>query len=229
MANSFKEKLKRDEVVVVLNPDHPSPSLTEFVASLGFDGIFIDCEHGTASIERVQEMCRAARAANVQSIVRPESNAPHLITRYLDAGAGGVMVPHIETADDARRVVATVKYARPTDWKDKVIVIMIESLAAISQLPEILQVEGVDVFFLGPNDLSHSMGFPAQMHHPNVKAVVKKATANIRQAGHVPGTLVTRDTAPEFVAAGSRYLYEHVNNLTAAGARDFRSRLNGAG
>jgi 4-hydroxy-2-oxoheptanedioate aldolase len=65
MANAFKEKLLRDEVVVVLNPDHPSPSLTEFVASLGFDGVFIDCEHGVASVERVQDMCRAARASGV--------------------------------------------------------------------------------------------------------------------------------------------------------------------
>ena len=63
VANTLKQKLKRDEIVVVVNPDHPSPSLTEFVAGLGFDGIFIDCEHGMATIERVQEMCRAARAA----------------------------------------------------------------------------------------------------------------------------------------------------------------------
>ena len=115
MANAFKDKLGRDEVVVVLNPDHPSPSLTEFVASLGFDGVFIDCEHGVASVERVQDMCRAARAAGVQSIVRPESDAPFLITRYLDAGAGGIMVPHVESAAAAREIVETVRYARPKD------------------------------------------------------------------------------------------------------------------
>ena len=74
--NHFKEKLRRDEIVVVVNPDHPSPSLTEYVAGLGFDGVFIDCEHGMATVERVQEMCRAARAAGVQSIVRPESAGP---------------------------------------------------------------------------------------------------------------------------------------------------------
>lgn len=76
MANLFKDKLKRGEVVVVVNPDHPSPSLTEFIGGLDFDGVFIDCEHGVASVERVQDMCRAARAAGVKSIVRPETNAP---------------------------------------------------------------------------------------------------------------------------------------------------------
>jgi len=227
MANQFKEKLNRDEVVVVLNPDHPSPSLTEFIAGLGFDGVFIDCEHGMATIERVQEMCRAARAAGVQSVVRPESDAPFLITRYLDAGAGGVMVPHIDTAAAARQVVETVRYARPKDHQDKVVIAMIESLTAIANLSEILSVDGVDVFFVGPNDLSHSMGYPAQMHHPEVKAMVKTVTAQIRAAGKVPGTLVISDTVVEFVAAGCRYLYEHANSFIVAGATDFKRRLNG--
>src|SRR5947208_4847170 len=137
MANKFKQKLKRDEVVVVVNPDHPSASLTEFVAGLGFDGVFIDCEHGMASIESVHEMCRAARVAGIQSVVRPESDAPFLITSYLDAGAGGVMVPHIETAAAARRVVAAVRYARPHDFGDKVIIAMIESLVAVENLSEL--------------------------------------------------------------------------------------------
>jgi 2-keto-3-deoxy-L-rhamnonate aldolase RhmA len=225
--NPFKEKLKRDEVVVVVNPDHPSPSLTEFVAGLGFDGVFVDCEHGMATIERVQEMCLAARAAGVQSIVRPESDAPFLVTRYLDAGAGGVMVPHIETAAAAQRVVETVRYARPKDHADKVVIAMVESLAAIDNLPELLAVDDIDVFFIGPNDLSHSMGFPAQIHHPEVKAMVKRAAAQIRAAGRVPGTLVVSSTAAEFVAAGCRYLYEHANNFIAIGARDFVDHLSG--
>jgi 2-keto-3-deoxy-L-rhamnonate aldolase RhmA len=228
MTNTFKERLRRDEVVVVLNPDHPSASLTEFIAGLGFDGVFIDCEHGTASVETVQDMCRAARAAGVQSIVRPESDAPFLLTRYLDAGAGGVMVPHIETAAAARRVVETVRYARPKDFGDKVVIAMVESVTAIANLPELLAVEDIDVFFIGPNDLSHSMGLAGQMHHPAVKEQVKKASASIRAAGKVPGTLVVRETAAEFVAAGCRYLYEHANNLLATGARDFSHRLAGA-
>jgi len=227
MANPFKEKLKRDEVVVVLNPDHPSAALTEFVAGLGFDGIFVDCEHGTASTESVQEMCRAARAAGVQSIVRPESDAPFLITRYLDAGAGGVMVPHVDTADAARRIVETVRYARPKDHTDKVVIAMVESVTAIANLPDLLAVEGIDVYFIGPSDLSHSMGLAGQLHHPDVKIEVKRAAAKIREAGKVPGTLVISTTAAEFVHAGCRYLYEHANNFLTAGARDFRRQLNG--
>ena len=225
MTNTFKDKLRRDEVVTVVNPDHPSPSLAEFVAGLGFEGIFIDCEHGMATIERVQEMCRAARGVGVQSIVRPESDAGWLITRYLDAGAGGVMVPHIDTADAARRVVETVRYARYRDHKEKVVVVMVESTAALVNLPDMLQVAGVDVFFVGPGDLSQSIGMPGQMHHPDVQALVAQTIRRIRDAGRMAGTLVTRDTAADFVAAGARYLYEHANNLLMTGAEDFKTRL----
>jgi 2-keto-3-deoxy-L-rhamnonate aldolase RhmA len=228
MANAFKEKLRRDEVVVVLNPDHPSPSLTEFVAGLGFDAVFIDCEHGFAGVERVQDMCRAARAAGVQSIVRPESNEPFLITRYLDAGAGGVMVPHVDTAQAARRIVETVRYARPYDHQDKVVVAMIESMTAIANLQDLLVVDGIDVFFIGPNDLSHSMGYPAQMHHPEVRAIVKRTSGAIRASGKISGTLVIADTVAEFVLAGCRFLYEHANNFTVSGATNFRERLSKA-
>jgi 2-keto-3-deoxy-L-rhamnonate aldolase RhmA len=229
MVNAFKEKLKRDEVVIVLNPDHPSPSLTEFIAGLGVDGVFIDCEHGVASVERAQDMCRAARVAGIQSIVRPETDAPFLIARYLDAGAGGVIVPHVDTAAAARRIVEAVRYTRPRDHEDKVIVVMIESLTAIENLSEMLTVEGVDVFFIGPNDLSHSMGHPAQMHHPEVKAMVKTVSAKIRAASRTPGTLVTSETTAEFAAAGCRFLYEHANNLLIAGAADFQRRLREGG
>lgn len=225
MVNLLKEKLKRGEVVVVINPDHPSPSLTEFVGGLGFDGLFIDCEHGVASVERVQDMCRAARAAGVQSIVRPETDAPYLLARYLDAGAGGIIVPHVETATVAQRVVETVRYTRPKDHEDKIVVVMIELVTAIENLPDMLKVEGIDVYFIGPNDLSHSMGHPAQMHHPDVKATVKKVAAQICDAGKIAGTLVVSETAAEFVASGCHFLYEHANNFFVAGAAHFRRQL----
>lgn len=225
MPNAFKEKLRRDEVAVVVNPDHPSPSLTEFVARLGFDGVFIDCEHGLAGVERVSEMCRAARVAGVTSIVRPEHDAPYIVTRYLDAGADGVMVPHIETAEAARRLVATVRYARPRDHQDKIVIAMIESVNAIAALPAILAVPGIDVFFIGPSDLSSSMDLPGQPTHPEVRRNVKAAVAQIRAAGGIAGTLVVRDNAADYVAAGCRYLYEHANNFLTAGARDFAGIL----
>ena len=88
---TLKQKISAGELSLMINPNHPSPSFTEFIAAQGFDAIFIDCEHGMAGPERVQDMCRAARVHGVDTIVRPETNNNWLITRYLDAGAKGII------------------------------------------------------------------------------------------------------------------------------------------
>jgi 2-keto-3-deoxy-L-rhamnonate aldolase RhmA len=216
---SLKEKLARGELALMINPDHPSPSLAETIARLGFDAIFIDCELGMAGPERVQEMCMAARAAGVVPIVRPESNQDWLITRYLAAGAGGVMVPYIETAQDARDLVDVVRNARPADFESRIIIAILESGEALEQLPELLGVDGIDVFFVGPADLAKSMGMPGQKFHPDVQARVFDAARQIVAAGRCAGTLVSLDNAGQYASAGFRLLYEHANAFLALGAQ----------
>ncbi|MFN0161822.1 MAG: HpcH/HpaI aldolase family protein [Burkholderiales bacterium] len=221
----LKEKLARGEVVTMINPDHPSPSLVEFIGGLGFDAIFIDCEHGMAGPERVQEMCRAARLAGVVPVVRPEANQPWLITRYLDAGAGGVMVPHIESAAAARELVAAVQYTRHADPGATLVIGMVESRLALDNLDSILEVDGIDVFFIGPGDLSKTLGLHGQRFHPTVRGLVVEAARKIVARGKIAGTLVKRDNAAAYAEAGFRFLYEHANALLADGAQRFRSVL----
>jgi 2-keto-3-deoxy-L-rhamnonate aldolase RhmA len=223
--NTLKQKLEGGEVAVVVNPDHPSPSLAEFVGGLGVDGVFIDCEHGMVTIERASDMCQAARAAGVPAIVRPETRAHWVLNRYLDAGADGLMVPHVDTAAEAAEVVKSVRSIRYRDYATKAIIVMIESVQAVTNLDAILAVEGIDVFFVGPDDLSRSMGLPGQMEDPRAQAKISEAISRIRGAGRVPGTLVTENTAAEFVAQGCRYLYEHLGNFCKSGCRNFYRRL----
>lgn len=222
---AIKDKLGRGELVTMINPDHPSPSLVEYIAGLGFDAIFIDCEHGMAGIERVQEMCRAARVAGAAPIVRPDANQPWLITRYLDAGAAGVMVPHIDTPEAARELVATVRYARHSDRASKLVVALVESRDGLANLPQILAVEGIDVFFVGPGDLSNSLGMPGQRFHPTVRALVVEAGKKVVSSGKVAGTLVRHDNAADYAAAGFRFLYEHANAFLKEGAAQFQRNL----
>ena len=178
-----------------------------------------------AGIERVQEMCRAARAAGAAPIVRPDANQPWLITRYLDAGAGGVMVPHIDSAAAARELVAAVRYARHSDFASKLVIAMVESRQALDNLDEILAVEGIDVFFVGPGDLSNTLGMPGQRFHPKVGELVMQAGRRIVAAGKITGTLVRRDNAADYVAAGFTFLYEHANAFLADGASRFMQAL----
>src|SRR5580698_4220052 len=109
--NNVKKKLSEGKPVTMLAPNYTSSGLVEFVASLGFDAIFIDCEHGTAGWADVEDMVRAAELGGATPIVRVQSNEPSTIARTLDRGAGGIQVPHVNTVADARAVVQAAKFA----------------------------------------------------------------------------------------------------------------------
>lgn len=226
---TFKQKLARGELALMINPDHPSPSLAEFVARQGFDALFIDCELGMAGPERVQELCMAARAAGVEPIVRPEANQDWLLTRYLAAGAGGLMVPHIDNAQAASHLVEAVRHARPADFGAKTLIAMVESRQALENLPQLLAVDGIDAYFVGPADLAKSIGMPGQKFAPQVRALVFDAARQIVAAGRCAGTLVSLENAAEYADAGFRLLYEHANSFLCLGATQLRNSVSAVG
>ncbi len=154
-----KQKLADGLSVTMVLVNYPSAALVEQVAHLGFDIAFIDTEKGAATAERIEEMCRGARAAGIAAVVRPWSSDAGLISRTLDLGADGVMVAAIDEPEAARALVEAVRYARWKDYDDKLVIAMIESPRAIDNLPAVLAVDGIDVWFIGPNDLAHRMGY----------------------------------------------------------------------
>ena len=139
-----KEKLVRGETATMVLVNYPSPALVEQLGRLGFDIAMIDCEKGSATVERIEEMCRGARAAGIAAVVRPWSGDAGLISRYLDLGADGVMVAAIDETAAAQALVDAVRYARFKDHADKLVIAMIESPQAIERLPRLLAVEGID-------------------------------------------------------------------------------------
>lgn len=223
-----KEKLARGESVSMVLVNYPSPALVEQLGRLGFDIAFIDCEKGSATTERIEEMCRGARAAGIAAIVRPWSSDPGLISRYLDLGADGVMVAAIEDVGAARNLVESVRYARFKDYPDKLVIAMIESPRGIENLPSLLTVEGIDVWFVGPNDLAHRMGFPGQGDRVEVRDAVHQALRTIQAAGKIGGTLASRESAVALQEAGARLLLTRVSELLAHGAKAFHSSLSQA-
>src|SRR5688572_57544 len=130
MTARAKEKLRSGGTVMVFNPNFPSAGLIEHAGGLGFDVAFIDCEHGSAGFETAEDLARAARAAGMTSILRPWSNEPGLVTRFLDCGVGGIQFPHVEDARAAREVVEIVRVARGATFEDTLVTVMIESAAA---------------------------------------------------------------------------------------------------
>jgi 4-hydroxy-2-oxoheptanedioate aldolase len=158
-------------------------------------------------------------------------------------------VPHINTAEDARRAVASVKFGpgaarglaagtRPDSWglgarmpdfahqanAQSLVCVQIEHEAALHNIDAILAVDGIDVFFIGPSDLSQSMGYPGNPKAPPVAKAIEEALAKIVAAGRMPGMPATPDTLAEVQARGCRYIYTHLPRLLGIGASAFLKR-----
>lgn len=227
MSTTLHERLAHGDAVLMVNPNHVSPTLCEKLVRSGADSVFIDCEHGLASFEDIHHMAKAARYAGGWGIVRPQNQERSTITRCLNAGADGVMVPLIHTAEIARQVVHTFRYACPDDHASKLLIGMVESVEAVRNLDEILAVEGIDVFFVGPGDLSQSMGYSpavgAGKRRPQaVLDLVDQTLQRIRAAGKIAGTLVVRHDVQHLVSAGAQLLYYHADPFVNEGVAAMR-------
>ena len=230
----LRGRLLAGERLLMINPHHVSSGLAARLCELGADAVFLDCEHGSASYEDVRAMAAAARGAGGSAIVRPDSHVRPTMIRYLNNGADGLMVPMVETAAQARAIVETVRYACPADHEKRLVICMIETLEAIANLDEILAVEGVDVLFIGPGDLSQSMGYlpsvPLGEERPQpVQDAVAGAVAKIRAAGKVAGTLVFEHEIERWSRAGVMFFYIHSDPFLRAGLARMRALSNGNG
>jgi 4-hydroxy-2-oxoheptanedioate aldolase len=227
MTTPLKQRLASGRPVLMVNPNHVCATLCEKLVRSGTDAVFIDCEHGLAAYEDIHHMAKAARFAGGWGIVRPQNQERSTITRCLNAGADGLMVPLVHTAAIARDVVYHFRYAVPDDHEKKLLIAMIESVEALRNLDEILAVEGIDVFFVGPGDLSQSMGYspnlkPGERRPADVVKAVDATLGKIRAAGKVAGTLVLKQDAAHLVAAGAQLLYYHADPFVVEGVQQMR-------
>ncbi len=228
---TLRKRLQAGEAIGMINPHHMSPTLASRLVQLGADAIFLDCEHGPWSFEDVRVTGETVRGAGGAVIARPDCHQRSTIIRYLNVGADGVMVPMVDTADQARAIVETVRYAYPANYENRLIVCMIESAETVEkELDAMLEVEGVDVFFIGPNDLAQSMGlmpFSGTGNPPpaEVEAMVERALSKITAAGRIGGTLTTLDRLGHWRAKGAQFIYYHADPFLGAGIRDFQAGI----
>lgn len=227
--DGLREKLARDEPLVVVNADHPSASLVEVLARQPVDVLFIDCEQGSPDVESVENMARAARLHAMASVVRVFSPQAWVLERYLFRGVDGVVVPRVDRAADARQVVAGVRYCFPSAPESKFVVVQIESRTAVDELDEFLRIDGIDVYFIGPVDLAKSMGHAGDYRAPAVQKVMNEVIERARAAGRQVGILVDDSNVAEYCRKGVRFLYTHANDFIADGARAFADRVAGGG
>ena len=226
-----KEKLQRGETTFGGWVMIAHPTVVELMVGEQFDWICLDMEHTSIDMRSMHECLLAAKGSDVDMLVRLPSHEPSVAKRALDAGAAGVVVPFVNTGDDARAAVAMTKFpplgnrgaslARSTDFgrrfkqtfeehNDRVIVVvMIEHVDALDHLDQILTVPGIDATFIGPYDLSASMGLAGQLDHPRVLAAQEKIIAACKRHG-VPGgyhvVAPNPETVKQRIEEGFRFL-----------------------
>ena len=225
MTKQFKAKLAARQPVVVMNPDHPSASLVEFIARLGADAVMIDTEQGSPGVESVEEMARAARAVGLCALVRIFSPEQWVIERYMFRGVHGIVVPRLGNVKEARRVVEDVRYCFPNDADEKIVVVQIETADAVREIDAFLAVDGIDCLFVGPVDLAKSLGHRGDFRKPEVMKVLEHTVERIAKAGKAAGMMVKEGDVMHWQAKGASFLYNHLNDYALMGAQRFNSLL----
>jgi 4-hydroxy-2-oxoheptanedioate aldolase len=230
----------------------PSPALVEMAGHARFDFVVIDNEHGPAGIETTEHMIRAAKGADIAPIVRVSGANVQEILRTLDVGASGVQVPQVNTLEQARLVVSAAKYppmgnrgvafgTRAAGFgffggsayveaanRQTIVITHIETVQAVEQLDAMLEVDGIDVLFIGPTDLSVSMGHPGNPGHPDVQATIADCIRRIAAAGRAPGIMLTsNDQFARFAGMGARYLTVNVAGLIGAAMKTVVAETKG--
>jgi len=219
----FKRHLAKGQAVTVVNPDHPSAGLVQFLGRLPVDAVFIDCEQGSPDVETVEHMARAARLSGCASLVRLFSPEDWVIERFMGRGIDGIVVPRLETAEQAARTVEAVRYCFPDSHEDKIVVIQIETANALETLDAFLATDGIDVFFLGPVDLAKAYGHMGNYRHPAMIERINAAITRIRKAGKPAGMLVSHNDVRDYIGLGVQFLYTHANDFIQVGADAFAS------
>lgn len=244
--NTLKQQLYAGKAAFGVMCTFPSPPVVEMLGYLGFDWILLDNEHGSITIDSAEGCIAVAELTGMAPIVRPVGMKPELIAPFLDRGAWGVQVPHVNNADEARAVVDAVKYGpqghrglfsggRPASYgiagntadyveaanRQTLVCIMIEEVEAIENLPEMVKVPGIDVYFIGAGDLSQSMGYTGQQAHPEVQQMVERGVKTITGAGRIAGCSCPDTLMPKFLGLGVQYFHSTVGRLLQQGSNGY--------
>jgi 4-hydroxy-2-oxoheptanedioate aldolase len=251
--NRVRTKLKQGEQVFgVLTPIF-DPQVVEVIAHLGFECYMLDCEHGAGSPRDAEAFVRTCEAVGITPMARVRSIDPKLILQFLDAGIMGIMMPGIREVAEVKQLVEAVRYppagrrgiapVRANDYllgemkaegylkfaNEQVMIIpQIELVEAVQNLDSLLQVEGVDCYFVGPRDLSLSMGFPDGPGHVEVQNVIDEVYRRVQAAGLMTGTVApTGQDAHSLVEKKVGLILTSPGNLLKVGAGVFFSAAKG--
>ena len=240
--NRVKEKLAAGQVATILSGSN-DPDLIDQLGTLDVDGIWLEGEHGGVDYADLGNLTRACDLWGKTSVVRVMDNDYATIYRTLDRGAQAIVIPHVNSRREAEAAVEAAKFAPigkrgmftsrhgfgvaeylKTANDQSALMVLIEDIAAVRVLDDIVKVDHVDVFFVAPNDLATSMGHIGNMGHQDVQQTIDGAIKKIVDAGRVAGTLVNAGNVERYTRLGVRALMTPFFPWIQAGAQDLLAR-----
>lgn len=250
--NTTKRKLQQGEAAYGCFFRPAAPTLAEFVALQGWDFLILDGEHGSLQARDIEDLARACELHDVTPMARVTTNEPSTILRYLDAGAHGIHVPWVNTAAEVESAVSAAKYgprgqrgfagSRQAGWgtresladftaranRETMVVIHIETVQAAAVVEQYTAVEDVDVLFIGPADLSHSLGHPGNVGHPDVQRVMEQVAEVVVASDKTLGIFAGSPAfAAEWYERGARYFTAGFEGLVKQGMQTYLTAVRG--
>ena len=227
--NTFKQAIRSGHKQIGLWSHLCSPISIEILADCGYDWLLLDMEHSPNDLSEIVAQLQAMKGGGATPIVRPPWNDMVTFKRLLDIGVQNLLVPYIQTAEEARSAVSYTRYpphgvrgyagaprasnyGRVKDYahinaKELCLLLQVETLQGLENLEAIANVEGVDGVFIGPGDLSAALGHLGNPKHPEVLKVIDDAIARIKACGKAPGILTGDETlAKHYVAQGCLFV-----------------------
>ena len=241
--NRIKRQLHAGQTAVAVSGHH-NADMIDFLGQFGFDGVWLEGEHGPVDWDAIGDLSRACDLWGMASVTRVNNNDPGTIMRALDRGTMGIVVPHVNTREAAEQAMKSAKFA-PIGYRgmfggrqsfgvpdyvqrandQTFVVVLIEEIEAVNNLADILTVDNIDVFFVAPADLAQTMGHIGNHTHPDVQATIDSALAEIVAAGRTAGTLATDDNVERYRDAGVRFFLTGWPNWVSQGAKGFLQRV----
>ncbi len=252
LRNNVKEKLARGEVVASMTARlSRSIEIARIAKTAGFDMLYIDLEHSPLTMDATGQICLSCLDIGIMPAVRVPANTPDYVSRILDAGAPGVIAPHVRTAAEARAVVRAAKLPprgersntgafahlqyRPFPAEETaqaindatMVIVQFESADCLECADEIIAVEGVDIILVGLNDMLADMGLAGQYDHPRVREIYQTVISACRRQGKhcgVGGLASRPDLMTEYVRMGARYVSTGTDLAFLLGAATARAK-----
>ena len=241
--NRIKRQLQAGQTAIAVSGHH-NADMIDFLGQFGFDGVWLEGEHGPVDWDAIGDLSRACDLWGMASVTRVNNNDPGTIMRALDRGTMGIVVPHVNSRKAAEQAMKSAKFA-PIGYRgmfggrqsfgvpdyfrrandQTLIVVLIEEIEAVDNLADILTVDNIDVFFVAPSDLAQTMGHIGNHTHPDVQATIDRALAQIVAAGRTAGTLATDDNVERYRDAGVRFFLTGWPNWVAQGAKGFLQKV----